>query len=201
MLVFGGSSPDHGAFSDVFVLHLDMTGSPSNSGERTYRWEQLSCSGEQPEARELHCGVRVSDNRVCFAGGRNRDGNMCTDMAWLDTTKLEWQIMPICGWGRCSYVAGSIRGTIVGFGGFDGSSVCGDCCSFCEKTEAWYTVEAADDKHPHDKHQPIPERFGHCGTAVELFGAGDKAVEQAILVFGGMNAETDLDDVVMLRQR
>lgn len=224
MLVFGGSSPHHGAFDDAFLLHLDGTDAVDGSSARPkFRWEKLSCSGEQPEARELHCGVRVSDASVCFLGGRNQHGNMCTDMAYLDTKTWTWQVVPLCGWARCSHAAGLVDGVLTSFGGFDGASVCGDCWQFCDQVDEWRPAISATDKAGR---QIVPERFGHCGTTVvvpaDILDSGvhdvsssDKMTEEsnkesnntdlrtvrALLVFGGMNAEADLNDLVLVTQQ
>jgi hypothetical protein len=215
MLVFGGSSPHHGAFDDAFLLHLDEDNAADrNASRRKFRWEKLVCSGEQPEARELHCGVPVSDSSVCFLGGRNQHGSMCTDMAYLDTSSWMWQVVPMCGWSRCSHAAGLVGGVLTSFGGFDGTSVCGDSWQFCDQVDEWRLVSSAEGK---SGLQHVPERFGHCGATIvvptaaldrEKVASGSNEQSnntdlesggvRALLVFGGMNAEDDLNDLVFV---
>lgn len=204
MLIFGGSSPYNGAFDDVFLLHLGKSDAPEG---HKYRWEKLSCSGEQPEARELHCGVVISDSSICFLGGRNKYGSMCTDMAYLDIASWRWQVIPMCGWARCSHTAGLVGGVLTSFGGFDGSAVCGDSWQFCDQIDEWRLAQTSTSSKTDTA---ACERFGHCGaTIVPLAGNTDSNnaaathnQDKALLVFGGMNAEADLNDIVLIsRQR
>ncbi|GMF18058.1 unnamed protein product [Phytophthora lilii] len=199
MLVFGGSSPEYGATSDLYILHI-----PSNETKSLY-WEKLSTSSETPEARELHCGLLQSDNTVVFAGGRNFDGKVCTDMAILDYSTWTWQLVPICEWNRCSLAAGVVDGELVSFGGWDGGRICNDCYRYSDDEESWLAVTAAnakDEKEPVDPSvEGVSERFGHCGTTVTMelpSEAAEKTRQQGLLVFGGMNAESDLDDLILI---
>jgi hypothetical protein len=202
MLMYGGSSPESGAFSDLFVLHVPT----KEDTAQTLRWEKLSPTGEIPEARELHCALLQSESNVCFAGGRNLDGKVCTDMALLDVSSWTWQLVPICEWNRCSIAAGVVEGELISFGGWDGGRIRGDACRYADDEESWLPVpiaDARDDKQPVGPALPdIPERFGHCGTTVTMpaEGAG-KTRQQGLLVFGGMNAEGDLNDLVLISRR
>ncbi|KAF1778379.1 Kelch-type beta propeller [Phytophthora cactorum] len=136
------------------------------------RWEKCTPEGEIPEARELHCALLQSETTVCFAGGRNFDGKVCTDMALLDFSNWTWQLMPICEWNRCSLAAGAVDGELIAFGGWDGGRICGDCCRYSDDEESWIPVITADSKEEKQPAEPspseIPERFGHCGTTVEI---------------------------------
>ncbi|KAL4158614.1 hypothetical protein PRNP1_004390 [Phytophthora ramorum] len=203
MLVYGGSSPEFGAFSDLFLLHIPVD---SAGGEtKTLRWEKLSPSGEIPESRELHCALVQSDNTICFAGGRNFDGKVCTDMALLNVSTWTWQLVPICEWNRCSLAAGVVGGDLISFGGWDGGRICGDCCRYSDDEESWLPVpivKYTDEKEPADPSlSEIPERFGHCGSTVTMqlsSSGGGKTEREGLLIFGGMNAECDLDDLVLI---
>uniref|UniRef100_K3X583 Uncharacterized protein n=1 Tax=Globisporangium ultimum (strain ATCC 200006 / CBS 805.95 / DAOM BR144) TaxID=431595 RepID=K3X583_GLOUD len=211
MLVYGGSSPDEGAFNDVYLLHIPLD---TNGNEATLRWEKVECLGEFPEPRELHCAALLSPTSVCFSGGRNGDGNICTDMAILDVTTWEWQLIPICEWNRCSHVAAQINGILVSFGGFDGGAIRDDCWIYDDNHESWLRASAIasqpDTKcreKQADRPETLPgsfastlERFGHAGCSIVLHPEArtSKAATQSLLIFGGMNASSDLNDLVLI---
>ncbi|KAG1695850.1 hypothetical protein DVH05_019188 [Phytophthora capsici] len=188
MLMYGGSSPESGAFNDLHLLLVPV------DKTMKLRWEMIVASGETPEARELHCPLLQSETVVCFAGGRNFDGKVCTDMAMLSFSSWTWQLVPICEWNRCSLVAGAVDGELISFGGWNGDRICGDCCRYSDDEESWLAVTTTE-KDPTVK--DIPERFGHCGTTVTM-PQGEKTRKQALLIFGGMNSETDLDDLILI---
>ncbi|KAG3236887.1 hypothetical protein PI124_g18112 [Phytophthora idaei] len=189
MLVYGGSSPEYGAFNDLYLLHI-----PAGDNQ-PLRWEKCTPEGEIPEARELHCALLQSETTVCFAGGRNFDGKVCTDMALLDFSNWTWQLMPICEWNRCSLAAGAVDGELIAFGGWDGGRICGDCCRYSDDEESWIPVITADSKEEKQPAEPspseIPERFGHCGTTVEIqtpSKPAEKSRRQGFLIFGALFA-------------
>ncbi|KAG7398666.1 hypothetical protein PHYBOEH_010715 [Phytophthora boehmeriae] len=204
ILVYGGSSPEYGAFADLFLLHID-----TRDTTRSLRWEKINADGEVPEGRELHCALQQSDNVVCFAGGRNRDGKVCTDMALLDVHRWSWQLVPMCGWNRCSLAAGVVDGDLISFGGFDGGQICGDCCRYSDREESWLSVDVTESKGDQQAAEPaetassgIAARFGHCATTVTMAcELKEKRTWQGLLIFGGMNAERDLDDLVLISKR
>ncbi|OWZ09123.1 RNA polymerase Ispecific transcription initiation factor rrn3 [Phytophthora megakarya] len=183
-LVYGGSSPEFGAFSDIYILHVPVYNETNK--RQPLRWEKLCTGGEIPEARELHCAVLQSNNTICFAGGRNADGKVCTDMALLNFITWEWQLVPICEWNRCSLVAGVVEDELVSFGGWDGGRICGDCCRYSDDEESWLVVTKPD----------VPARFGHCGTVIST--QVQKSEREGLLIFGGMNEENDLNDLVLI---
>lgn len=220
MLIYGGSSPEEGAFNDVFLLHVPLVDETGGVNER-FRWEKMECCGERPEPRELHCAALISSTSICFSGGRNFDGNICTDMALLDCTTWEWQLIPICEWNRCSHAAGKIDDCLVSFGGFDGGAIRNDCWVYDDNHESWLRVNAVatdaemirDDKRESQIECPetspssssVSERFGHAGCTIVLNAASTtarqkKAPKQALLIFGGMNASSDLNDLVLIAQ-
>lgn len=207
MLIFGGSSPDDGAFDDAFVLQIPVGYSAARGEDQEPpRWERVEFAGDdKPEARELHCATLLQPSTtttaiVCFSGGRNRAGSICTDMALLDTQSWEWQLVPICEWNRCSHVAGLVAGALVSFGGFDGGALRGDTWVYHDDAESWERAHIAD------SHQPTAlERFGHAGCTVALrsssgaaAGGAKKETQTALLVFGGMNASRDLNDLLVI---
>ncbi|TYZ67081.1 hypothetical protein PybrP1_003876 [[Pythium] brassicae (nom. inval.)] len=196
MLVFGGSSPDDGAFEDAFVLQIPLgyVTAAGNEDREPLRWERVD-------------------------GGRNRDGTICTDMALLDPHSWQWQLVPICEWNRCSHVAGLVGGALVSFGGFDGGALRDDIWVYRDDAESWerativYEPGSVDNNSDTHKVEGGPEtaillsleRFGHAGCTVELrasaAGASGKVERRiALLVFGGMNASTDLNDLLMVAQ-
>lgn len=200
MLVHGGSSPEFGASDELFLLHI-----PVHNGEKALRWEKLSSGGEAPEARELHCALLQSDSTICFAGGRNFDGKVCTDMAILDVESWTWQLVPMCEWNRCSLAAGVIDGELISFGGWDGGRICGDCCRYSDEEESWIQVTLGECNDGEQATEPavseVPERFGHCGATVTMQEppqAIAKTQSQGLLIFGGMNAQSDLNDLVLV---
>ncbi|KAF1316437.1 Rna polymerase ispecific transcription initiation factor, partial [Globisporangium splendens] len=210
ILMFGGSSPDEGAFNDVYLLHIPLD---TDENECVLRWEKVECSGEIPEPRELHCAALVSPTSVCFSGGRNGDGNICTDMAILDVTTWEWQLILICEWNCCSHVAAQLNGSLVSFGGFDGRAIRDDCWVYDDDHESWLRA-SVNTSQPDTKckesqadcPETLPassvsalERFGHAGCSIILPSAGTGKVDtQALLIFGGMNASSDLNDLVLI---
>ncbi|KAF4034612.1 Kelch motif [Phytophthora infestans] len=200
MLIYGGSSPECGAFNDLYLLHI-----PADVSE-PLRWEKCASEGELPEARELHCALLQFETSICFAGGRNLDGKVCTDMAMLNFSYWTWQLVPMCEWNRCSLAADVVDGELIAFGGWDGGRICGDCCRYSDAEESWIPVETADakEKEPAEPSTTdIPERFGHCGTTVwlhETSKAAEKDRRQGLLIFGGMNAQSDLNDLVLITQ-
>ncbi|ETK95256.1 hypothetical protein F441_01835 [Phytophthora nicotianae CJ01A1] len=196
MLVYGGSSPEYGASNDLFLLHV-----PIHDNE-PLRWEKCAAKGEIPEARELHYALHLSETRVCFAGGRNFDGKVCTDMATLDLSNWTWQLVPICEWNRCSLAAGVVNNELIAFGGWDGRRICGDCCRYSDDEGSWIPVTVGS-KEAEPSSSEVPERFGHCSTTVwiqEPSKTTEKSRRQGLLVFGGMNAESDLNDLVLIAQ-
>lgn len=225
MLIYGGSSPDDGAFDDAFVLQIPVAAS-GNGRKEHLKWEKLEqCIGEKPEARELHCATLVPDlssssstSSICFSGGRNLDGNICTDMAILDFKTWEWQLVPICEWNRCSHAAGLVNGALVSFGGFDGGAIRNDCWEYHDDAESWMRANTGVDYEaprdssgqertncPETSSAPsVLERFGHAGCTAKLNSPTvdrEKTVKHALLVFGGMNALSDLNDLVLIEQR
>ncbi|KAE9287011.1 hypothetical protein PF008_g26531 [Phytophthora fragariae] len=165
---------------------------------------ELSPDGDAPEARELHSALLQSESTICFAGGRNFDGKVCTDMATLDIKSWTWQLMPICEWNRCSLAAGVIDGELVSFGGWDGGRICGDCCRYSDEEESWIQATLAEckaGKQTEPALTEVSERFGHCGTTVTVQPSNQpnaKATRQGLLIFGGMNAQSDLADLVLI---
>ncbi|KAE9103329.1 hypothetical protein PF006_g22206, partial [Phytophthora fragariae] len=157
-----------------------------------------------PEARELHSALLQSESAICFVGGRNFDGKICTDMATLDIKSWTWQLMPICEWNRCSLAAGVIDGALVSFGGWDVGRICGDCCHYSDEEESWIHATLAECKTGNQTEPAmpeVPERFGHCGTTITVQPSNQpnaKATRQGLLIFGGMNAQSDLDDLVLI---
>lgn len=226
MLIFGGSSPRDGVFDDAFVLEIPAGGVTAArlGASEPLRWERIEFAGDDtPEARELHCATLLSQSSsstsslVCFSGGRNRDGNVCTDMALLDVCSWQWQLVPICEWNRCSHVAGLVDGALVSFGGFDGGALSDDTWTYRDNTESWEravikfdssSIDSAGDTRKADgsPETRIPlERFGHAGCTIELqspaaapSGKDEERSAAALLVFGGMNAWTDLNDVLIV---
>ncbi|GMF29508.1 unnamed protein product [Phytophthora fragariaefolia] len=196
MLVFGGSSPEYGACGDVYILHIPAH---EREDEKKLRWEKLAPSGEIPEARELHCALLRSENTICFTGGRNFDGKVCTDMALLDYESWTWQLVPISGWNCCALAAGVVDGVLISFGGWDGGQICGRCSRYSDEKESWVEVALV---HGQQADEPvvssIPERFGHCGATVTFSKTTEKTRQQGLLIFGGMNAVSDLDDLVLI---
>lgn len=185
LLIAGGSSPEEGAFDDVYILHI-----PQHEIEAPVRWERCECTQEgeaAPEARELHIATFLSSNTICFSGGRNRDGNVCTDMMLLDVETWKWTIIPICEWNRCSHVAGMIDGALLSYGGWDGGSIRNDAWVYNDEEESWLPVVWTE------KSQKPIARFGHCSCVVIL-----PTQKKGLLVFGGMNAEEDLNDLVLI---
>ena len=162
MLLFGGSSPETGPFADVFVLHItvadDQDGGAHEASSLEARWELMACTGEAPEARELHAACFLvaddpntpsmsSSKVVCFCGGRNVHGTVCTDMALLDLTTWAWQLVPICEWNRCAHVAATIgaSSSIVSFGGWDGAmGILDDCWVYSHAAETWFKSDGGD---------------------------------------------------------
>ncbi|RLN87764.1 hypothetical protein BBJ28_00016015 [Nothophytophthora sp. Chile5] len=206
MLVHGGSSPDCGALADLFLLHIPID--DADDAPTRLRWEKLSAVGEHPEARELHCALMQTESTVCFAGGRNHDGKVCTDMVLLDVDRWKWQLVPMCEWNRCSLAAGVVDGELLSFGGWDGGRICGDCWRYRDDEESWLPVNVVATESKQAATEPsttaspeIEARFGHCGTTVTMHsssGSGEKMPLQALLVFGGMNAHSDLNDLVLI---
>lgn len=210
MVVFGGSSPDDGAMADVFVLTLPSDLAALRQTHDALTWERIECiDGEAPEARELHCATHVPQTAtICFSGGRNAAGDICTDVALLDTASWRWTLVPICAWNRCAHVTAYVQDAVVSFGGFDGSALRGDCWVYADAIEAWVEAELLDvsvskttaDAQPAEA---VVGRFGHAGCAVALRSAKDAAsktnVTAALLVFGGMTATQDLNDLVLLQ--
>ncbi|KAE9072154.1 hypothetical protein PF010_g25598 [Phytophthora fragariae] len=184
---------------ELFLLHV-----PVHDVDTALRWEKLSPDGDAPEARELHSALLQSESTICFAGGRNFDGKVCTDMATLDIKSWTWQLMPICEWNRCSLAAGVIDGELVSFGGWDGGRICGDCCRYSDEEESWIQATLAEckaGKQTEPALTEVSERFGHCGTTVTVQPSNQpnaKATRQGLLIFGGMNAQSDLADLVLI---
>ncbi|TMW58232.1 hypothetical protein Poli38472_011820 [Pythium oligandrum] len=199
ILIYGGSSPSHGAFDDLYVLEMSI-----EDRAAPLRWDRIEdkqsegAQDEIPEARELHIATFLTDKQVCFSGGRNRDGSICTDMALLDIESWRWQLVPICEWNRCSHAAGLVDGTLVSFGGWNGGAITDDTWEYADNEESWLSAQitspSKDEKDPERDETQIPERFGHCGCTIQP----NKDSPTGLLVFGGMNGEQDLNDLVWI---
>ncbi|KAJ0394109.1 hypothetical protein ATCC90586_003974 [Pythium insidiosum] len=256
MLVFGGSSPFVGAMDDLFVLHIPVEDdardapSPSPAAPTPWRWERIETT-ERPAARELHaaCWLPGAPRRICFVGGRGRDGGLCDDVAVLDVERWTWTlqrppIAPQCWqrcahvaaivdrqlvscWQRCAHVAAIVDRQLVSVGGWDGAEISADAWVLSAALDSdigTWEPRALEDASKRDR----VERFGHCGCVVQLPAQDHEPEEQqqqqqheetaeapdkgtttsttsrrrqqqhALLVFGGMNADRDLQDLVVI---
>ncbi|KAJ0393221.1 hypothetical protein P43SY_000931 [Pythium insidiosum] len=245
MLVFGGSSPFVGAMDDLFVLHIpvedDAHDAPSPGASTPWRWERIETT-ERPAARELHaaCWLPGAPRRICFVGGRGRDGALCDDVAVLDVARWTWTLQrppnapqcwqrcahrppnaPQC-WQRCAHVAAIVDRQLVSVGGWDGAEISADAwvlSAALDSDVGTWEPRALEDATKRDR----VERFGHCGCVVRLPAQDHEPEEQqqqheetveapdketrrrgqqqqqhALLVFGGMNADRDLQDLVVI---
>lgn len=199
MLIYGGSSPQQGTLNDVVLLQI-----PTDS-KVPHQWQRQAVSSglaPEPAPRELHCAAQIPGTgarTICFVGGRTQDGELCSDLLLLSIDSWTWRAQHAPGdWRRCSHVAGVIDKALVSMGGWDGERIRDDCWRFRAGRWALASVETdnskkrgAEDPESHAELEQTLERFGHCACQVDGPVSG-------LLVFGGMNATQDLNDLVLL---
>ena len=90
LVVYGGSSPEVGPMSDVYLLDLE---------EGAERWIRPKVTGQAPEPREMHAacvlpntpgdGDWKGDREIIVVGGRG-GASVLSDAVVLDAQGLEW---------------------------------------------------------------------------------------------------------------
>lgn len=209
VLVFGGAGQDR-PLNDVWVFDPQAA-----------RWTFPTLKGELPAPREMHTLTSVGGDRALLLGGRDAGGRVLRDARTLDLDALVWghpaQTLPepCCahsavafprhslglgppleagpgarpadgGQGHDGGGGATLNGVLV-FGGFTGEEISGAVLVVDP-----LSLETA--RLPGLASGPAdfcaPARFAH--AAVPLPGL------DAMLVFGGVNAATDLSDVALL---
>ncbi|GLE01088.1 hypothetical protein PINS_up009901 [Pythium insidiosum] len=159
--------------------------------------------------------------------GRDRDGALCDDVAVLDVERWTWTLQSrpassvLSWWQRCAHVAGVVDRQLVSVGGWDGAEISSECYALplsdaqqSEKTSevATATARVVEDDEHEQRNQARLGRFGHCGCVVATAASATKEPEAqqeekeddaamhatALLVFGGMTADDDLQDLVVI---
>ena len=201
LLVFGGAGQDR-PLNDVWVFDPE-----------TARWTFPTLGGELPVAREMHTLTEVGGGRALLLGGRDAGGRVLRDARLLDLDALAWGAAvqalptPCCAHSAVAFSRSSLglqqpataagagegkgqRGApdgVLVFGGFTGEEI-----SNAVQVLDPASLEAAPLSElaagPNDFCPPA--RLAHAAVALPN--------QDAMLVFGGVEAATDLSDVVLL---
>ena len=85
----------------------------------------------------------------------------------------------------CAHATTIVQGRIVTFGGWDGMrTIFNDIISYDTQTNSWTIMEASKENNN------VP-RFAHCAGTLP---------DDIILVTGGVNASSDLSDMILIKR-
>mmetsp|Transcript_23606 Transcript_23606/g.34699 ORF Transcript_23606/g.34699 Transcript_23606/m.34699 type:complete len:459 (-) Transcript_23606:596-1972(-) len=177
MVIFGGANSETGPMNDAWAFDLNL-----------HIWERIEYPTNMvPEKREMHTACVLGSNSCCRAsscmyivGGRREDGEVCQDLWVLDSANFEWNKLASPPSPRCSH------GTVMVpkyeylccFGGWDGKgTIYDDLVVFDLKSGNWKEIHLSDNPQ---------QRFGHtcCNRG-----------EDGFVIFGGVNMNSDLNDL------
>ena len=201
LLVFGGAGQDR-PLNDVWVFDPEAA-----------RWTFPTLGGELPAAREMHTLTDVGGGRALLLGGRDAGGRVLQDARLLDLDALTWGAAaqalptPCCAHSAVAFPRSSLgleqpatagvagggdvqRGApdgVLVFGGFTGEEI-SDAVHVLDPASLEAGLLGGLASGPADFCPPA--RLAH--TAVALPNM------DAMLVFGGVEAATDLSDVALL---
>lgn len=189
LVVYGGSSPEVGPMSDVYLLDLE---------EGAERWIRPKVTGQAPEPREMHAACVLpntpgdgdwnGDREIIVVGGRG-GASVLSDAVVLDAQRLEWVRRGDVGVAVCAHTAVPWRlgrsGAALLFGGFGGAALRGNDTVTVDGTTLKTIVKGVSSEDAAFAPEP---RFAHSSCLVP--GGG-------MLVFAGVTPEADLGDVAV----
>eukprot|EP00904_Undaria_pinnatifida_P012669 jgi/Undpi1/8532/HiC_scaffold_25.g10999.m1 len=194
MVLIGGASPD-GQTDEVFTIDLSDRSNlscvrvdcqPSVSGACVAQSDGV---GGAPAARDMHsacvCNSELTGGAgaiILVMGGRSSTG-VLQDFFSLNTDTWTWSRLKDAPVARCAHSACLMQdaGIMAIFGGWDGGTLVADDLHL-------YDVRCGKWTTPNILPRPMG-RFAHAACT----GGGDNVV-----VFGGVNPEEDLTDVVVI---
>ena len=214
MILFGGSN-EVGPMNDMWTLDLRTLDdvNDNETGPHNLQWKRIGGGGSEsatddgttpwPEPREMHsaCIVKLNgqpDKKgqdhagMLLMGGRKADGTAYRDMWLFDLQTQRWRQLAENNAQperpRCSHTSVYLpkENVVIVFGGWDGAeTIFGDILCFDMTSGTWIDL---DSTAIHGDR--IPERFAHA--------ACDDGTGSGLYMFGGVNAENDLQDLVRI---
>jgi hypothetical protein len=218
-VVFGGSSPVEGPMNDLYALQSMQSEDPASY---KYRWQPLGTTGDAPQPRELYAaffrpgssGELLSPAltsefskptpspaadadcpSLVIIGGRNSEGKALKTMHVLNLSTMKWSKsykIPHAVASAATAASSDGRKLYV-YGGWAGATELSSAVHILDTTRGsdpstwiWTTPTLSPSPLP-------PPRFACAGVLSET------AAGPAMLVFGGMEAERDADDMLILR--
>ena len=194
LVVYGGSSPEVGPMSDVYLLDLE---------EGAERWIRPKVTGQAPEPREMHAACVLpntpgdgdwnGDREIIVVGGRG-GASMLSDAVVLDAQRLEWVRRGDVGVAVCAHTAVPWRlgrsGAALLFGGFGGAALRGNDTVTVDGTTLKTITKGVSSEDMAFAPEP---RFAHssCPVGEHVLPGG------GMLVFAGVTPEADLSDVAV----
>ena len=176
LVVYGGSSPEVGPMSDVYLLDLE---------EGAERWIRPKVTGQAPEPREMHAACVLpntpgdgdwnGDREIIVVGGRG-GASMLSDAVVLDAQRLEWVRRGDVGAAVCAHTAVPWRlgrsGAALLFGGFGGAALRGndtvtvDGTTLKTITKGVSSEDMAFAPEPNSRTRRVPSANTCCRAAV-----------------------------------
>ncbi|KAG6966621.1 hypothetical protein JG688_00006674 [Phytophthora aleatoria] len=212
--LIGGANREGTSFGDIHRFDLD-----------TRRWTLIKPSSGSFPPRSGHSAVAIGAKIYVFGGLDAASSGIYNDVHIFDTQTSSWTKAAIKGetpLPRNAHAAialpqtddsmGSRKMLVYGgsspeYGAFNDLYLLHIPAGDNQPLRWEKCTPEADSKEEKQPAEPspseIPERFGHCGTTVEIqtpSKPAEKSRRQGFLIFGGMNAESDLNDLVLITQ-
>nr|KAE8929191.1 hypothetical protein PF009_g20687 [Phytophthora fragariae] len=204
--LIGGANREGASFGDVHCFDFE-----------TRAWKFVIPSSGSLSPRSGHSAVAIGSKIYVFGGFDVAAGATFNDVNVFDTRTLSWYEAAVEGEEprpRNAHAAIILpedddsretrRMLVHGGSSLEVGRICGDCCHYSDEEESWIHATLAECKTGNQTEPAmpeVPERFGHCGTTITVQPSNQpnaKATRQGLLIFGGMNAQSDLDDLVLI---
>jgi hypothetical protein len=202
LVIFGGASTVLGAQGDTIYASLPSL-EALDTANIYVEWKSMTYASSlsAPCAREMHSSC-VVDDQLYILGGRNHRGEFLDDVWTLrvvSSSSLEWtkrveMTLPL---GRCSHGASSIQiqpnypsiciyGGLTAAGAIDDKFMLYELSATSSSTSSWQVLPPPS--------IAIAGRFGLAMCSVSVVEADD-----ALMIFGGVNADLDFNDVYLIK--
>lgn len=179
MVVFGGANGE-GPLGDALCLDLSS---------RAWRTAPVA-GGEVPGPREMHaaCATGGASPSMFVVGGRQGDGTICSDLWQLQAPVVDedwsWRRLADHDEAICACALEALGdGRLLLFGGWDGGISISRTSSIYNSSDNTWCTELGVEPAP-------PSRFAHASALA--------ADGRSVYIFGGINVEQDLDDLLLL---
>lgn len=194
IVIFGGASSEVGPLGDTIYAKLPAVESVAMN-DIYVEWKKVD--GISPVAREMHSTSSFRD-AMYIIGGRDEDGTMLSDV-WrltIESDALKWNKLSQLSLqqGRCSHTSTIIcfnnAPYLCMFGGFTALGSIDDkilSVPLTTETDSWTEYPIAS---------RIERRFGHSMCSLVKYPVDEAGpYPTSILIYGGVNADSDFNDI------